>query len=262
MQPLIDHARLFGRLCAVRSADYARLAAGQSPQALFITCSDSRVVPALITGARPGELFELRTAGNVVPSHAQGPTSEAATIEFAVSVLGVSHVVICGHSHCGAVGALVRGDDLSGAPLVRAWLTGTIGRDRQALSDGGTGTRSRNAPDPLPGRDRHATPDAGPGAPQDDGIHDGPSDDGAHALADDGPHAPPRPGLPATPDDDPALLGAVQRHVLTQAARLRSYPCVARRLTTGGLRLHAWCYEVHTGAVLAHRPGTDSFAAL
>lgn len=63
MQPLIDNARTHGQ----RPEEFARLAEGQSPDVLFITCSDSRVVPALITGARPGELFELRTAGNVVP---------------------------------------------------------------------------------------------------------------------------------------------------------------------------------------------------
>ncbi|MEU6098842.1 carbonic anhydrase [Streptomyces sp. NPDC047079] len=119
MQPLIDHARAHGQ----RPEEFARLAEGQSPQVLFITCSDSRVVPALITGARPGELFELRTAGNIVPPYAsEHPTSEAATIEYAVEVLGVRDVVVCGHSHCGAVGALVRGDDLTAVPAVRDWL--------------------------------------------------------------------------------------------------------------------------------------------
>ncbi|MDX3233556.1 carbonic anhydrase [Streptomyces sp. ME19-01-6] len=120
MQPLIDNARMFGQ----RPEEFARLAEGQSPTVLFITCSDSRVVPALITGARPGELFELRTAGNIVPPYASGqPTSEAATIEYAVEVLGVSDIVVCGHSHCGAIGALVRGDDLDAVPAVRDWLT-------------------------------------------------------------------------------------------------------------------------------------------
>ncbi|GGZ92432.1 carbonic anhydrase [Streptomyces bluensis] len=120
MQPLIDNARTFGQ----RPEEFARLAEGQSPQVLFITCSDSRVVPALITGARPGELFELRTAGNIVPPYASDrPTSEACTIEYAVEVLGVQDIVVCGHSHCGAVGALVRGDDLTAVPAVRDWLT-------------------------------------------------------------------------------------------------------------------------------------------
>ncbi|MFF1653139.1 carbonic anhydrase [Streptomyces sp. NPDC058252] len=119
MQPLIDHARSFGR----RPEEFASLAHGQSPQVLFITCSDSRVVPALITGARPGELFELRTAGNIVPPYVPGrPTSEAATVEYAVDVLGVQEIVVCGHSHCGAVGALVRGEDLTAVPAVRDWL--------------------------------------------------------------------------------------------------------------------------------------------
>lgn len=119
MQPLIENARTFGQ----RPEEFAKLAEGQSPQVLFITCSDSRVVPALITGARPGELFELRTAGNIVPPYASArPTGEAATIEYAVEVLGVSDIVVCGHSHCGAVGALVRGDDLTAVPAVRDWL--------------------------------------------------------------------------------------------------------------------------------------------
>ncbi|OEJ21313.1 carbonic anhydrase [Streptomyces agglomeratus] len=120
MQPLIDNARTFGQ----RPEEFAGLAQGQTPEVLFITCADSRVVPALITGARPGQLFELRTAGNIVPPYAgEHPTSEAATIEYAVEVLGVQHIVVCGHSHCGAVGALVRGEDLNGVPAVRDWLT-------------------------------------------------------------------------------------------------------------------------------------------
>ncbi|MDT0468310.1 MULTISPECIES: carbonic anhydrase [Streptomyces] len=129
MQPLIDHARAHGQ----RPEEFARLAEGQSPQVLFITCSDSRVVPALITGARPGELFELRTAGNIVPPYAsEHPTSEAATIEYAVEVLGVRDVVVCGHSHCGAVGALVRGDDLTAVPAVRDWLAHAAPEPRAA----------------------------------------------------------------------------------------------------------------------------------
>jgi carbonic anhydrase len=129
MQPLIDHARMFGQ----RPEEFTRLAEGQSPDVLFITCSDSRVVPALITGARPGELFELRTAGNIVPPYAsEHPTSEAATIEYAVEVLGVNDIVVCGHSHCGAIGALVRGDDLTAVPAVRDWLTHAADEPRSA----------------------------------------------------------------------------------------------------------------------------------
>ena len=85
----------------------------------------SEQVPSLITGARPGELFELRTAGNIVPAYSSDhPSAETATIEFAVRVLGVSDIVVCGHSHCGAVTALVSGADLSGIPAVQGWLAG------------------------------------------------------------------------------------------------------------------------------------------
>lgn len=74
-------------------------------------------------GASSGDLFELRTAGNIVPECcSERPGGETATIEYAVRVLGVRHVIVCGHSHCGAVGALVRDDDLSRVPAVRGWL--------------------------------------------------------------------------------------------------------------------------------------------
>jgi carbonic anhydrase len=130
MQSLIDNARSFPERAAIRCADLGRLAAGQRPEALFITCSDSRVVPALITGARPGELFELRTAGNIVPVHTPGRVSgESATIEYAVKVIEVRNIIVCGHSHCGAVGALVRADDLSSVPAVRHWLADTEPHD-------------------------------------------------------------------------------------------------------------------------------------
>ncbi|MER5972122.1 carbonic anhydrase [Streptomyces sp. NPDC002055] len=126
MQKYIDSVRAFRQRATASPDELGPLANGQSPDALFITCSDSRVIPSLITGSRPGELFELRTAGNIVPEHLPGkPSSEAATIEYAVQVLGVSDIVVCGHSHCGAVGAMVRGDDLSAVPAVRDWLDTT-----------------------------------------------------------------------------------------------------------------------------------------
>ncbi|MFP1625063.1 carbonic anhydrase [Streptomyces sp. 5K101] len=126
MHLLMNNARAFRHRAAARAEEFRRLAAGQSPQALFITCSDSRVIPSLITGARPGELFELRTAGSIIPEHTPGRhSSEAATIEYAVDVLGVTDIVVCGHSHCGAVGAMARREDLSAVPAVRGWLEST-----------------------------------------------------------------------------------------------------------------------------------------
>ncbi|MEU2396272.1 carbonic anhydrase [Streptomyces sp. NPDC007369] len=139
MKSLIDNARSFSatHVADPRHAEHFQaLEAGQSPEALFITCSDSRVVPALITGARPGELFELRTAGNIVPAYPDDgrPTGEAATIEYAVRVLGVRDVVVCGHSHCGAIGAVVRGEDLSSVPAVRDWLEEAVPPDAPVRS--------------------------------------------------------------------------------------------------------------------------------
>jgi carbonic anhydrase len=135
MQSLIDNARTFPDRATGRSADLARLAQGQRPEALFIACSDSRVVPALITGAGPGELFELRTAGNIVPVYdPERAFGEAATIEFAVEALEVKNVVVCGHSHCGAVTALVH-EDPGTPPAVQRWLADTEPHDetRDAL---------------------------------------------------------------------------------------------------------------------------------
>ncbi|MEU7716706.1 carbonic anhydrase [Streptomyces tibetensis] len=123
MKALLDRARAFRTRPDFDSGEFRKLAEGQYPQALFITCSDSRVIPALITGARPGEIFELRNAGNIVPPYERpGACGEAATIEYALEVLGVQDIVVCGHSHCGAMGALKSGDDLSALPGVDAWL--------------------------------------------------------------------------------------------------------------------------------------------
>jgi carbonic anhydrase len=92
----------------------------QKPIALFITCSDSRVHPNLITQTEPGELFLLRNAGNIVPPYgARG--GEAATIEYSVEVLGIRDIVVCGHSQCGAIKALLDGEKLGNAPAVRDW---------------------------------------------------------------------------------------------------------------------------------------------
>jgi carbonic anhydrase len=136
MDPFIDRARTFAQRAGQAGRVLDGLATGQSPRVLFISCSDSRVVPALITGSDPGDLFELRTAGNIVPAyHADSASGETATIEYAVDVLGVRDIVVCGHSHCGAVGAVVRGDDLSVVPAVRSWLRNA---DRNVLRADGT----------------------------------------------------------------------------------------------------------------------------
>lgn len=102
---------------------FRRLVDGQTPQALFITCSDSRMVPDLICQTRPGELFVLRNAGNIVPPYAPGsPSGEAATIEYAIRGLGIKHVILCGHTRCGAMQAVTEPSCTSNMPRVRQWL--------------------------------------------------------------------------------------------------------------------------------------------
>ncbi|MFC5745442.1 carbonic anhydrase [Actinomadura rugatobispora] len=133
MRSFVDNARSFRDRMAADGRSLAPLADGQQPLALFITCSDSRVIPSLITGAAPGELFELRTAGGIVPRYDLArPSGETATIEFAVQVLGVADIVVCGHSQCAAVAARVRGDDLSHVPAMNGWLTHHAARPAEA----------------------------------------------------------------------------------------------------------------------------------
>lgn len=123
MRQLIDGIRAFQQdvFPSVRSR-FEQLTEGQQPRTLFITCSDSRIVPHLLMQSGPGELFVLRNAGNLVPPLSAEPTGEAATIEYAVTVLKVSDIVVCGHSHCGAITALLRPDTLDGLPTMKHWL--------------------------------------------------------------------------------------------------------------------------------------------
>jgi carbonic anhydrase len=98
---------------------------GQNPHTLFITCSDSRVLAELITQSKPGDLFVVKNVGNIIPpSTATGSTnSTAAAIEFAVETLRVSDIVVCGHSQCGAMTALLGGLPGGGSmPHLREWL--------------------------------------------------------------------------------------------------------------------------------------------
>lgn len=110
-----DYEELFQRLARE----------GQNPHTLFITCSDSRVLAELITQSKPGDLFVVKNVGNIVPPNSvSGSTnSTAAAIEFAVETLGVEDVVVCGHSQCGAMRALIESPDLSSMPHLAQWLS-------------------------------------------------------------------------------------------------------------------------------------------
>jgi len=103
---------------------FRRLAAEQKPEVLFVACSDSRTSPELITGAGPGEVFILRNAGACVPVYGEQGDGwgEAGTIEYAVEALGVRHVVVCGHSRCGAVHGMLHPEEVAELPAVARWL--------------------------------------------------------------------------------------------------------------------------------------------
>ena len=124
MQKLIQGIHQFqGKSFVPMQGLFEQLAKGQQPETLFITCSDSRIDPGLLTQAKPGDLFILRNAGNIVPPHGAGTGGEAATIEFAVAALGVKDIIICGHSHCGAMQGLLKPEHVASLPAVSSWLS-------------------------------------------------------------------------------------------------------------------------------------------
>jgi carbonic anhydrase len=110
--------RIFGK----KRDLFVQLGKGQKPLALFITCSDSRIIPDLLAQTQPGELFVLRNAGNIVPPHAAGSSAEAATVEYALTQLRVRDVILCGHSRCGAMYGLLEPEELAKLPSVAGWL--------------------------------------------------------------------------------------------------------------------------------------------
>ncbi|MEN0105863.1 MAG: carbonic anhydrase [Pseudomonas sp.] len=101
---------------------FQKLATAQRPRAMFITCADSRIVPELITQSSPGDLFVTRNVGNVVPPYGQMNGGVSTAIEYAVLALGVHHIIVCGHSDCGAMRAVMNPDTLEKMPTVKAWL--------------------------------------------------------------------------------------------------------------------------------------------
>ena len=123
MQEIIEGLIRFQReVFPQQSALFKRLSTAQNPSTLFVTCSDSRVVPELLTQTEPGSLFVIRNAGNIVPSYGPEPGGVSATVEYAVSVLGVRDIVICGHSNCGAMTAISTCMNLEHLPAVASWL--------------------------------------------------------------------------------------------------------------------------------------------
>lgn len=123
MQSLVDGVHHFQNTGFERQRElFERLAEGQQPEACFITCSDSRIDTSLITGAKPGQLFSVRNIGNLVPCYGTSNNGEMAAVEFAITALGVQHIIVCGHTKCGAMKGLLDPDALKEMPATAAWL--------------------------------------------------------------------------------------------------------------------------------------------
>jgi len=123
MQSLLEgHDRFHREVFPKHATLFNHLASGQKPSALFLTCADSRVVPDMILQSSPGDLFICRNAGNIVPPYGEATGGVSATIEYAVLALGIENIVICGHSDCGAMKAVLSGKQHANMPTVDAWL--------------------------------------------------------------------------------------------------------------------------------------------
>jgi carbonic anhydrase len=120
---IAGHKKFLAEVFPGRKNQFKLLSDRQAPEWLFITCSDSRVVPDLILGTGPGDLFITRNAGNVVPITSQDVDGVTATIEYAIEVLKVKSAILCGHSDCGALKAAINQTGLERMPKARRWLS-------------------------------------------------------------------------------------------------------------------------------------------
>ena len=101
---------------------FGLLSGQQTPRVLFVTCSDSRIDPSLLTQTEPGELFIIRNAGNLIPTYGAAIGGSTATLEYGVSVLQVKDIIVCGHTDCGAMKSLLHPEKLQDLPAVKVWL--------------------------------------------------------------------------------------------------------------------------------------------
>jgi carbonic anhydrase len=183
---------------------FERLSHAQTPEVLFITCSDSRIDPCLITQAQPGELFVMRNVGNIIPPYGAASYAEGAGVEYAVHALGVKDIIVCGHSHCGAIKGLLQLGNLSAEmPLVYDWLRHYGEATRRLVAD----NYSKSSPETM-------------------------------------------------------LKIAIEQNILTQIENLETYPVIRSKMHAGKLNLHAWMYEIETGAVFAYRAEIGQFTQL
>ncbi|MCC6590207.1 MAG: carbonic anhydrase [Bryobacterales bacterium] len=184
------------------SKKYRELSEGQSPKVLFVTCADSRIEPSVIFQTDPGELFVARNPGNLVPPLGALLGGASASLEYALTALEVSDVIVCGHSNCGAMKGVLNPDAVKAMPGVAHWLQFAL----PALSI------------QLPFR------------------------------------------RSTSPAQKIELLA--KQNAVCQLQNLATYPVVAKRLAEGVLRLHAWYYDIPSGAITCFDNGTRQFEPL
>jgi carbonic anhydrase len=173
---------------------------GQNPKVLWVGCCDSRVVPELITGADPGELFDVRNIANIVPPAPTTACATGAAIEYAVLHLKVTHIVVCGHTECGGIAALESPPAATTEPHINSWLELAKPAREQVLAR-------------------------------------------------------------AVPPED-VYLEIIKTNVLLQCENLRTYPCVAASEESGGLSIHPWLYDLHTGEILEYHAASGAWGAV
>ena len=135
MRKLLEGLSLFQRVAYPRHRElFERLAKNQTPQAVFISCSDSRVVTNLLVQAEPGDLFIIRNAGNIIPPAGSSYGGTTASLEYAIVALGIRDVILCGHSNCGAMRGVLHPETLDGMPAVRQWVSYADAARRAAVA--------------------------------------------------------------------------------------------------------------------------------
>lgn len=130
---------------------FSKLLQEQKPGALFITCSDSRIDPELLTGSDPGDIFVIRNAGSIAPRYGTCDGAVGAEIELGVTALGIRHIIICGHTRCAAVGGILFPERTDGMPTLAQWL-GSAATD---LADFELTLPERSGPAPIAAIERH-----------------------------------------------------------------------------------------------------------
>ena len=124
MKNIFDGLTLFQQIAYPRHKElFERLAKNQAPQAVFIACSDSRVLPNLIVQSEPGDLFIVRNVGNIVPPAGSAYGGTIASLEYAIFGLGIRDVILCGPSNCGAMKGVLHPETLDRMPAVRQWVS-------------------------------------------------------------------------------------------------------------------------------------------